>query len=119
MPITALDHIYMESKNYDQVRAFWLGLGFAVTSEWGEDGHRACRLDAEKAGVVLAEAADDSTPLPMVYLSLTDTAAMNAQITDNEAVEIIMPLEDTHWGTQWMHVRDPDGNVWVLESQKD
>ena len=28
------------------------------------------------------------------------------------------PFQDTHWGTQEMTVRDPDGRVWSLQAPK-
>jgi uncharacterized glyoxalase superfamily protein PhnB len=31
-------------------------------------------------------------------------------------VEVVAPLEDTHWGTREMTVRDPDGRVWSLQT---
>jgi len=31
-------------------------------------------------------------------------------------VEIVKPFEATHWGTQEMHVRDPDGRIWSLQA---
>ena len=35
------------------------------------------------------------------------------------AVDVISPLEDTHWGTRCIRVQDPDGNLYVLEARKD
>ena len=29
-----------------------------------------------------------------------------------------LPFQDTHWGTQEMTVRDPDGRVWSLQAPK-
>jgi uncharacterized glyoxalase superfamily protein PhnB len=31
-------------------------------------------------------------------------------------VEVVTPFEPTHWGTQDMTVRDPDGRVWRLQA---
>jgi uncharacterized glyoxalase superfamily protein PhnB len=30
--------------------------------------------------------------------------------------EVVKPFEETHWGTQEMHVRDPDGRIWSLQA---
>jgi hypothetical protein len=30
--------------------------------------------------------------------------------------EMVKPFEKTHWGTQEMHVRDPDGRIWSLQA---
>jgi uncharacterized glyoxalase superfamily protein PhnB len=29
---------------------------------------------------------------------------------------VVKPFEETHWGTQEMHVRDPDGRIWSLQA---
>ncbi len=31
-------------------------------------------------------------------------------------VEVITPFQPTHWGTQQMTVRDPDGRLWSLQA---
>ena len=31
-------------------------------------------------------------------------------------VEVVMPFEDTHYGTREMTVRDPDGRLWSLQA---
>jgi uncharacterized glyoxalase superfamily protein PhnB len=31
-------------------------------------------------------------------------------------VEVVKPFEDTHWGTQEMQVRDPDGRTWSVQA---
>jgi uncharacterized glyoxalase superfamily protein PhnB len=43
------------------------------------------------------------------------------RVSDAEAcrpgspAEVVKPVEDTHWGTNEMHVRDPDGRIWSLQ----
>lgn len=32
------------------------------------------------------------------------------------ALEVVTPLEDTHYGTKEMTVRDPDGRLWTLQA---
>jgi len=31
-------------------------------------------------------------------------------------LEVVAPLEDTHYGTKEMTVRDPDGRLWTLQA---
>ena len=33
-------------------------------------------------------------------------------LTARENVEVVTPLEDTQWGTRWIRVQDPDGNLY-------
>jgi uncharacterized glyoxalase superfamily protein PhnB len=32
------------------------------------------------------------------------------------SIEVVTPFEPTHWGTQAMTVRDPDGRLWSLQA---
>ena len=36
----------------------------------------------------------------------------------SERVEVLTPLSETHWGTRWIRVQDPDGNLFCLESRE-
>jgi catechol 2,3-dioxygenase-like lactoylglutathione lyase family enzyme len=115
MPIQSLHHLYIESPRYEASVAFWKGLGFTVESTWGDEGHRACRLAANGAAVVLAEA--EKPHHPTVHLAIDDIEAMDQHVDGSMDVEVTAPLEKTHWGTKWIRVRDPDGNVYALESE--
>ena len=109
MAITALDHIYVETRDWEAAVAFWKGLGFA--ERWGSEGHRAGRLAAGSATVVLAEVEEAAEPGFSVFFSLED--ADDFMVGD--AVEVMTPLSQTHWGTRWMRVRDGEANVYSLE----
>ena len=115
MSVDDLDHLYMESPQFEATIGFWQALGYEVAAEWGEDGHRACRLVAGEAAVVLAEG-DKPIP-PTVHMSVQDAEGMNQSLAGAEHVDVVTPLEDTHWGTRWIRVRDPDGNIYALESK--
>ncbi len=120
MSVTALDHIYVETRNFEQTLTFWKTLGFAIESRWGDKGHRACRLTAGSAAVVLAEADPAGNPeRPTVHLAMADPAALAQKLAAEPNVEVVTPLEDTHWGTRWIRVQDPDGNLYCLEAPKD
>jgi len=117
MAIEAHDHTYVETRDYTAARSFWETLGFAVASEWGDAGHRACRLVAGDTSVVLAECAPGRDPQgPTAHFRVSDAAGIDARLRDAAPVEVVTPLEPTHWNTRWIRVRDPDGNVWVLET---
>lgn len=120
MSVTGLDHVYVESRHFEKSVAFWEALGFAVAETWGEGDHRACRLSAGSAWVVLAEAGAGHDPQrATLHLAMADAEALDGALDAADAVDVISPLEDTHWGTRWIRVRDPDGNLYVLEARKD
>jgi catechol 2,3-dioxygenase-like lactoylglutathione lyase family enzyme len=116
MSIEKLDHIYAETRRFEKTVAFWQDLGFTVASEWGDEGHRACRLVCGDAAVVLAEADPLGSPQsPTVHFAMKDPEALAETLAAAENVEVVTPLEDTHWGTRWIRVQDPDGNLYCLE----
>jgi uncharacterized glyoxalase superfamily protein PhnB len=47
-----------------------------------------------------------------LYLGVPDTDACQP----GSPVDIVRPLTETHWGTQVMTVRDPDGRLFRLEA---
>jgi catechol 2,3-dioxygenase-like lactoylglutathione lyase family enzyme len=119
MSVTGFDHVYVETRHFQKTIAFWEALGFTVAESWGEGDHRACRLSAGTAWVVLAEAGAGHDPQrATVHLSVAEPEALDAKIAGTDAVDVISPLESTHWGTRWIRVRDPDGNLYVLEAPK-
>ena len=52
-----------------------------------------------------------------VHFAMQDAEQLDAHLQATDAVDVISPLEDTHWGTRWIRVRDPDGNLYVLEAR--
>ncbi len=39
-----------------------------------------------------------------------------ATFTPDPAIDVVSPFQPTHWGTQEMTVRDPDGGVSSLQA---
>lgn len=111
-----IDHAYVETRDFDRTLAFWNALGFAARESWGEAGHRACLLGRGEARVVLAECGYDAPQRATVHFDIRELDALAAAIAASAAVEIETPLGPTHWGTRWLRVRDPDGNVWAFEA---
>ncbi len=99
MTVTALDHLYAETTQWDQSVAFWEGLGFGFAERWGSEGHRAGRLVAGTAHIVLAEVSAD--PDFTVFFAVAPTAP---------------GLAPTHWGTRMARITDPEGRSHALEA---
>ena len=111
MAIRALDHIYVETRRWRAAVAFWEGLGFGFAEQWGEAGHRAGRLVAGDATVVLAEVDSATEPEMNVFFALEKAD----EYAPSAAVPIVEPLSATHWGSRWIRVSDPEGRVYCLE----
>jgi len=117
MSVNAIDHIYVETRRFEESVAFWKTLSFSVAASWGGEGHRACRLVSEEAAVVLAEVDPMGQPQSAtVHFAMSDPEALEKDLQASAAAEIVTPLADTHWGTRWIRVRDPDGNLYALEA---
>jgi catechol 2,3-dioxygenase-like lactoylglutathione lyase family enzyme len=115
MRITGIDHVYAETSDWDATTAFWHGLGFEFTSRWGDEGHRAGRLECGDAAVVIAEIPVGQRPGFTAFFRMEDGEGFEP----GDRVEVVAPLEDTHWGTQWIRVADPEGRVHALESRPE
>ena len=110
MAIETIDHIYVETAQWEASVDFWEGLGFAFAEQWGTEGYRAGRLTASSSSVVLAEVVGAQPPAFNVFFALTDAEGFQP----GPGVNVTTPLEQTHWGTRWIRVEDPDGRVFCL-----
>lgn len=113
MGISDLDHLYAETQDWEASVGFWEGLGFSAVSRWGDEGHRAGRFETGSAAIVLAEVDESAAPQFNACLGLTEAE----EFATGSEVEVVTPLEATHWNTRWIRVRDPDGRVYCLEEE--
>lgn len=119
----AFSHLFIAPSDYDASRAFYAqGLGWELEYEWGAaKGERGCKLRAPGGGasVVLAEPHDDDEDQawrsgrngrrPTVHIAAGAVDERFAAL--GKQAEVVVQPEDTHWGTRWFVVRDPDGNL--------
>lgn len=108
MGITRIDHLYAETIHWEDSVEFWEGLGFSFVDRWGSKGHRAGKMQCNEAALVLGEI-EGGEPAFNVFFALADADAA----TDLPGV--VTPLSNTHWGSRWIRVADPDGRVHALE----
>jgi catechol 2,3-dioxygenase-like lactoylglutathione lyase family enzyme len=102
--------LYLETHDWEQSVAFWKDLGFKVEFE---TDHRSGVLAAENGTrVFLAEQSLDDPLGADVYLAVANAA----EVLATTAGELIREFTPTHWGTQVMTVRDPDGRLLRLEA---
>jgi uncharacterized glyoxalase superfamily protein PhnB len=112
MGIERINHLYVETQSFSDALAFWEGLGFVRSAEWGERGHKAARLEAGDTYIILVE---DETPELTAHFHISDIETYAKQIHENRAITVQIPLERTHWGSRWMRIQDPDGHIIALE----
>jgi uncharacterized glyoxalase superfamily protein PhnB len=90
-------------------------LGFKLEFDQTEHGHSGL-LVSENGTRISLEEKDLQDPLAIdLYLGVPDQAACQP----GGPVEVVRDFTPTHWGTQVMTVRDPDGRLFRLEAGGD
>ncbi|MFD7631832.1 VOC family protein [Streptomyces sp. NPDC059851] len=112
MTTEGIEGVYLETHNWGKAAKFLQALGFNVEFST-EDGSGMLR-NGDGAYVLLAEIPADQKPEAQVVLRVADAAGFGA----DPALDVVQPFEDTHYGTQEMKVRDPDGRIWSLQAPK-
>jgi hypothetical protein len=108
VPVDGVRSVYVETHNFGKSAAFWMALGFEHFLELGgtSGGFRA----ADGGTYLFLEEVAPEQPLAVEpYFNLAGSASFPPN------VEVVRPLEPTHWDTALMEVRDPDGRTWKLE----
>ena len=121
--IDRFHHLFIKPADYDASLAFYRDvLGWVVTEDWGGNGsERGAILSGGGIQIVLAErAAEGRRPgggadegRPKVHLDIHDIDARFRALP--KGGHVVVQPEDTHWGTRWFVVRDPDGNLIAFE----
>jgi catechol 2,3-dioxygenase-like lactoylglutathione lyase family enzyme len=110
-------HLFIKPADYDASLAFYRDvLGWIVTDSWGGRGSdRGAALSGGGIKIVLAERGSNGhdAACPNVHLDIHDVDARFRALP--KGTHVITQPEDTHWGTRWFVVRDPDGNLIAFE----
>jgi catechol 2,3-dioxygenase-like lactoylglutathione lyase family enzyme len=115
------DHLFIRPADFEASLAFYRDvLGWSVSKTWGGNGNgRGAVLSGGGVKVVLAErlaeasAGAEHGARPDVHLDIHDIDARFRTLP--KGAHIVTEPEETHWGTRWFVVRDPDGNVIAFE----
>lgn len=114
-------HIFLAPANYDASLAFYRDvLGWMVTQSWGGNGSdRGAILSGGGVKVVIAEhpATGSQSPRPELHLDIHNVDKRFGAMPKGE--HIVKEPEQTHWGTRWFVVKDPDGNLIAFEEMHD
>jgi catechol 2,3-dioxygenase-like lactoylglutathione lyase family enzyme len=115
-------HLFITPKDFEASLAFYRDvLGWSVTETWGAPGNgRGVVLSSGGMKVVIAEPTTPATndeglgsARPNVHLDIHDIDKRFAKLP--KGTHIVREPEETHWGTRWFVVRDPDGNLIAFE----
>jgi hypothetical protein len=110
MATEGIEGIYVETHNWGRTAKFFQELGFDVEFE---TDHGSGMLRCGDGPYVFVEELPSDRALQLqVLVRVSDAETCRP----GPPVEVVKRFEETHWGTQEMHVRDPDGRIWSLQA---
>jgi len=110
MTTNGIEAIFLETHNWGRAAKFFQALGYTLELD---TGHGSGQLrNGDGPYVFVAEVPEDQPIGTRIVLQVADAAAFDA----DPVVDVVTPFEATHWGTQEMTVRDPDGRLWSLQA---
>jgi hypothetical protein len=107
MTTTGIEAVFLETHNWGKSAGFFQSLGFTLDFE--TDHNSGLLRNGDGPYIFIAEVPTDRAPGMQVVLKLSGEGS-------TPDVEVITPLEQTHYGTTEMTVRDPDGRLWTLQA---
>ena len=109
MTTDGIEAVFLTTHSWGKAAKFFQSLGYELDFE---TDHSSGQLrNGDGPYVFIAEVPETEPTAMQVVLTLTDADAVGA----DPAVEVVSPLAPTHWGTEEMVVRDPDGRTWSLQ----
>jgi hypothetical protein len=110
MTTEGIEAIFLETHNWGKAAKFFQGLGFAL--EFATDHSSGLLRNGDGPYLFVAEVPEDQETGIRVVLKVPDADGFQP----GPGIEVVTPLEDTHYGTREMTVRDPDGRLWSLQA---
>lgn len=112
MGTDGIEAVFLETHNWGKAAKFFQALGYELDFE---TGHGSGQLRPAGGGgpyLFIAEVPDSQPVGTRLVLRVADASTF----TPDPVVDVVTPFEPTHWGTQEMTVRDPDGRIWSLQA---
>lgn len=110
MTTQGIEAVFLTTHNWGKAAKFFQALGF--TLEFETDHHSGQLRNGDGPYLFIAEVPEDQPAEAQLVLKVADAKTVRPQ----GVVEMVTPFEPTHWGTQDMTVRDPDGRIWRLSA---
>ena len=115
--IDRFHHFFIAPRDFDASLAFYRDvLGWIVVESWGGRGlERGAILSGGGVKVILAEKQESGPDAgrPTLHLDIHDIDKRFGALP--KGAHVVHEPEETHWGTRWFVVKDPDGNVIAFE----
>jgi hypothetical protein len=110
MSTEGIEAVFLKTHNWGKAAKFFQALGFKL--EFETDHNSGQLRNGDGPCVFIAEVSEDHDPQVQIVLKVPDADAFEP----DSAVEVVTPFAATHYGTQEMTVRDPDGRLWSLQA---
>ena len=107
MTTEGIEAVYLETHSWGKAAKFFQTLGFELEFD---TGHNSGQRNGDGPYVFIAEIPEDQETHLQVVLKMADP------FRPDPAIKVVTPLEETHFGTREMTVRDPDGRLWTLQA---
>jgi len=108
MATEGIEAVFLETHNWGKAAKFFQPLGFEL--EFSTDHNSGQLRNGGGPNVFIAEIPEAQETHMQIALKLAGA------FRPDPALEVVTPLEDTHYGTKEMTVRDPDGRLWTLQA---
>lgn len=110
MATEGIEGVHLETHNWGKAARFYQALGFEL--EFETDHGSGLLRNGAGPYLFIAEIPENQVPQARIVLKVTDADAFRP----DPVVDVVTPFEQTHYETQEMTVRDPDGRIWSLQA---
>ncbi len=110
MATEGIEGVFLATHNWGKAARFFQTLGY--TLEFETDHNSGQLRNGDGPYVFIAEVPADQPVGMQLVMRVPDAKAFAA---DGD-LDVVTPFAPTHWGTQEMTVRDPDGRMWSLQA---
>ena len=110
MATTGIEAVFLTTHSWGAAAKFFQSLGYQLELE--TDHHSGQLRNATGPYLFVAEVPESEPTEVQLVLHVPDAGALEL----DPEVEVVSPFAPTHWGTQQLVVRDPDGRTWSLEA---
>ncbi len=110
MTSRGIEGLFVETHNWGKAVKFFQALGYQL--EFETDHNSGQLRNGDGPYLFVAEVPEDQRTGVQVIIGVDDAAAFEV----TSAMDVITPFQPTHWGTEEMTVRDPDGRIWSLQA---
>jgi uncharacterized glyoxalase superfamily protein PhnB len=110
MTTEGFEAVFLETHNWGRAAGFLQALGFEM--EFETDHHSGQFRNGGGPYVFVAEVPQTQEPRARLVLKVADAQTYRPA----GGIEVVTPFEQTHYGTQEMTLRDPDGRLWIVQA---